>query len=230
MAALRGYVREWWTIFQQPSRESQLCAAFNESSVELLAARVREEARRAWRGDAEVDVKESSVHGAGLGLFVADDTRRGTGVALYPGKYFGDGAAWAYDRTDATYLLNLNTHHGAPAGCIDASGVTMEGSRCAHLINHPPPSRSANVAPAAFYWDQVADVDVANTPHAVWGCADAIKVPRCAGAVMVTLDDVRAGTELFLDYRLQPLGGLLAALVGGHAWHTRFPAWYSVAR
>lgn len=230
MAALRNYAREWWTIFQQPSRESELCTAFNESRVGSLAARVREEARRAWRGDTKVDVKQSSAEGAGLGLFVADDTRRGTGVALYPGKYFGDGAAWEHVRTDPTYVLNLNTHQGSPPGCIDASGVTSEASRCAHLINHPPPSRSANVAPAAFYWDDVAEVDVANTPHAVWGCAHAIKVPRCAGAVMITLDDVRAGTELFLDYRLQPRSGLLAALVGGHAWHARFPAWYSIAR
>lgn len=221
------FLREWVSVLRQPSRETELCAAF-DTDLTALRGCIADEARRLWENSAmgtfDVTVRPSTVREAGAGLFVeAGTVRPGEAVAFYPGTYFRDEDEWTgAGRTDASYVLNLNTHDGAPTGCLDAIGEPRREPRhSAHLVNHPPPDRWANVCPAAFRWiDVVPDTSVAlNKTN--------LSAPAPAGALLVAVADARAGDELFLDYRLRRRATLADVILGRQGG---FPTWYSPVR
>lgn len=231
MKTLQLWAREWAAVLRQPSRERQLCDALGADLITLphrIAAEVHEmlygvgaQPHRCF----ELAIRQSTAPGAGSGLFVASGTvPTGTGIALYPGIHFCSPEEWAACRHDASYVLNLSTHTGAPCGCIDAAAEPHAKPQCcAHLINHPPPNRIANVCPAAFRWTDVGRCDrvVLNTQFTP-------QPYRCAGVVMIALNTICHDEEVFLDYRLGPRVSLFDVLTARRSWHERYPPWYEV--
>lgn len=232
MKTLHLWLREWTAVLRQPSRERQLCDALGAELI-TLPHRIAAEVHEMLNSDGaqscrcfELAVRPSTAVGAGLGLFVSSGTvPAGTAIALYPGIHFRSAEEWATCRHDASYVLNLSTHDGAPYGCIDAAAEPHTNPQCcAHLINHPPPDRMANVCPAAFRWTDIAgsqEEAAVNTQYTPQPYA-------CAGAAMVALTSIRPGEELFLDYRLRPRVSLCDVVTARRSWHERYPSWYEV--
>ncbi|CAN0093853.1 unnamed protein product, partial [Ectocarpus sp. 12 AP-2014] len=172
-------------------------------------------------------VKDSTLSGAGLGLFVEGSAPEGAVVAIYPGlvhlpehlrnqKYAAsllpDEDHFLMGRADGCLV------DGRTAGLLPSSPLTF-----AHAANHPPEGQAANVLQVAYDFPALSEDDVGiakggrfperlrplvpnryhRAPKALFGG----KLDQSAMVETVVLVACRGGLhdqEVFMDYRFNP--------------------------
>ena len=176
-----------------PSRFARLLRIFG---VEAQHAnwRICAEAGRVWRRESETPLAAGD-----RGLVAAARVPAGRGIALWPGDHVA-----ARGASGPVFDLDDAWNEAAPPGALDASAIAdaRDPSRSAHLVRPPPTGQKANVAPAAFRWRDVfmgADDDAPlNASDMLCYDAEGGLTLDPAGAVLVALETIEAGDELFL--------------------------------
>ncbi|ETV82882.1 hypothetical protein, variant [Aphanomyces astaci] len=96
-------------------------------------------------------VRDSSIPGAGRGLFLEGRATAGTAIALYPGTVYLS----EHYRKKYLHVVSNNPFARArfDGAIIDATGEAIPHANplaLAQLVNHPPPDTMPNVIPMAY--------------------------------------------------------------------------------
>lgn len=136
-------------------------------------------------GSFLVEVKPSSVNGAGRGVFATENVPKDSVVCLYPGIYTPPLPAHASIDDGSHYVGNITAPSGGPishnayilnlqavGGFLDGNALVGNDGRvldrdsisCGHLVNHRSTS-GANVRVLSFRWDSLPTLDASIIPN-----------------------------------------------------------------
>lgn len=206
------------------------------SYAETVDAAVARRTEAALRGQEYTLVTVDSSPLGGLGVFAARDLPKGSVVALYPGRVCSPAAMRGF-MANVRNALRAHAHSLYDRLARDGSAPTLaddwsnpyammasdghfydpvgyggcEGLGIGHRFNHPPRNMSATILSwPTTVTDPVLRKKLPN--DAVGGDTDA-----CLS--MLTVADVNAGDELFMDYRYE--------LGLDDEERAQLPAWYA---
>ncbi|GMI48525.1 hypothetical protein TrCOL_g5177 [Triparma columacea] len=167
------------------------------------------------RAGFQLRTAESTVPGAGMGLFLEGDVMAGSLVGYFPGKvWLSEHLKRPEDMEKVKKDEKYETMMRFDESIIDSrpfSGLHHPTNPLAlcHYINHPPPHSKPNVICLPIDFEHTDDEEmwrfVPNT-HAVapslLGTVDRSSMMQ--GMVAMTTRDVFDGEEIFINYRFNP--------------------------
>ena len=169
-----------------------------------------------------IEVRESPACGGSRGVFAVHAIPRGKLVCLYPGLVSLPHQFAARLKTDKLRNTKRCTvlYDGTVLDPDALSPPCTVTSAVAHRCHHPPKGLLPNVIKASFFWpssfvdnpvNKIDSQDLAMMRDLSFTDA---KGDRVRGLGYVTVRDVLAGEELFVNYRLNPMA------------KQQWPAWY----
>jgi hypothetical protein len=203
---------------------SALAQVRGEQDPESCRKAVLEEVLRRCKSagtSLDVEVRSSSIPGAGVGVFATADISAGTVLATYGGRFIPPIPVPPTHGAPPTELCDLT---GDYIYCCEGGGY-LDGSHCldrspmdaphslGHLVNHPPSDGGTPNAVSVTISPFPENLGVTALPAGKpWyfdnELLEVVQIPSSRlllkGVALVSLVDIEKGSEIYYDYGIKP--------------------------